>query len=516
VPASYGPDSPILVVGGISPAELVAPEAIRGALRERRSTDRGSDFLGRRTTEVWADERTVLKIRPELELPHRLSEGGDERVRWIEARLERERRIGVYASDRTWFLIGEGDGVAAGVATRRRRPLHLWPDEELAAHWAWYAHEFGERYLTAGEHGWRLDEGLSNFAADGAPGTPLVYLDDDLYVWDRGETLRMFWTVLGRSNRALGAEHGAILGVAFRQALDRRLPMFETRSVADDLRTAARGNEFLMALAAALVAPKPKPARRERRRDARTIALLADVHANLDALDAVLTADEVAAADEVLVLGDSVGYGPDPAAVLARLRADPRIRVLKGNHDQAMVDPVVAARFTKDAWWSAEWTREHLAPDDLAWLAALPLELGGEEWLAVHGAPADPQRFNQYVYRFSADDNLERLELDGVPLCFYGNTHVAGAWARVRKRADGEFVKPDAPLELARYRTLLVCPGSVGQPRDAMPGAAYAMYDRAARTIRWERVPYDVRPVQARMRANAFPPRLVDRLDEGA
>ena len=124
-------------------------------------------------------------------------------------------------------------------------------------------------------------------------------------------------------------------------------------------------------------------------------------------------------------------------------------------------------------------------------------------------------RFNAYIYRMTADANLARLELDGVRVCFYGNTHVPGAWARAKRGFPEEFVEPTGVLDLGRYRAILVCPGSIGQPRDGVLGAAYAMYDRPARTVEWRRAEYDLGPLQARMQAMDFPPRLWQRLSEG-
>lgn len=568
----------LLVVDAVDGGAQLGLSQIRAALAHPRSTTGDPTFPGRNSTAVFADERTVVKVRPEFEMLGSDEDPVADRVRWVRGRLGRERRIDAYPVDRTWFLLERGGAIAVGTAAVRRRPLHLWSEEEFAARWRWFAEEFSELYLRAAAAGWRLDEGLSNFAPVDGPTPRLRYLDDDLYPWDRGVGLRLAWTTFGRRFAGLGAEHGALLGAMFRRALERHPPLVDLRYVAEDLRADAGRIDLLAALADLLVAtrrevhalldadgPAPSPPRPDaapapavavpapvvavpatptpeppaapappaavqapadphpdqapppRPAAAATrVALLADIHANLDALEAVLAVDEVRDADELLVLGDSVGYGPDPAAVVDRLRGEPRSVVIRGNHDHAIGGAGGPAGFHRDALWSAQWTIARLDDAQRAWLAALPVErLVGDE-LALHGAPIDPQRFNAYVYAMTAEENLDRLELDGVPVCFYGNTHVAGAWVRRGRGRAGVFTPPDHALALRGLTAALVCPGSVGQPRDGVPGAAYAMFDRAEGVVRWGRVAYDVAPVQARMRSEGFPAKLIDRLDVGA
>ncbi len=528
---TVGPDAPIVVVDAIVKGAALDVESIRAALGHPRSTGRDSEFLGRSSTEVWADDRTVVKVRPDLAVPFRDASPMADRVRWVESRIERERAIQAYPEDRTWFLVGDGDAVHVGVAAHRRRPLHRWTPEEFEAGWEWFAREFAALYLRAGEEGWRLDEGLSNFAPSrpaGPDGRPsplgsavaddhLIYLDDDLYAWDRGAGLRYGLVVLGRQAKWLTGEHGEFLGTAFRDQLEQHHQILNTRELAEDIRFDGRENAFLTALSAALAAPSRSRATSAAARsgEVRYVALISDVHANLGGLEAVLACEDVQRADRILFLGDSVGYGPDPGAVIDRLRSDPRVRAIKGNHDHAMVDTAATARFTKDARWSAEWTIGQLSESQRRWLADLPLELIEEDFVAVHGAPADPTKCNAYIYSMTVDDNLEKLELDGTQLCFYGNTHVPGAWVRQIKGMPGRFIPPDQPIVIDDYRNLLICPGSVGQPRDGRPGASYAIYDREARTVRWNLLDYDWKPVQERMRANGFPPQLLTRLDEG-
>lgn len=505
----------IAVIESMDAAKAVSVDAIEAAFSLPQDTSRGSLFPGRMTTKVFADGATVVKLRTDFELPE------VDPVRWVHGRIVREREIDCYPPDRTWFLDAQDDGtVVAGVATVRRRPLHLWDADELEAVWPRWCTDFSAAYTRAAAHNWRLDEGLSNFAWDPDGDGALRYLDDDLYPWDKGVGLASAWTVLAQQQPWLDAEHGEQLGTAFREALAHTPLLLNLRDLADDLTRSVNGrsNPFLVALAASLsaavkrvpVAPTPSPAG-----GSTVIALLADIHANVAALDAVLGTREVREAGEILVLGDVVGYGPDPDACIARLRDLPTVRALRGNHDVAAIDPGGTIHFTKDARWAIEWTRDTITSESAEWLRTLPLEVADADWIAVHGAPVDPTRVNAYVYAATADDNLDALELGGYAVCFHGHSHIAGAWLRRLRRGRGTFHRPDSPYALDGSVASLVCPGSVGQPRDGGPRARFALYDTATRTVEFRTAAYDPAPVQARMRALGFPPALEQRLERG-
>lgn len=498
-------------VGAVDPARALAASDIDAALRSLQSSNRDSEFPGRISTKVYADRHVVAKLRDDLEVPQK------DPARWVEGRLTREREIGVYPPDRTWFLVtGAAGTVSAGVATLRRRPLHLWGDDELRAAWPQFCRGFADAYVRAAEHAWRLDEGLSNLTwdADDASGA-LFYLDDDLYPWDGGIALRMGLGVLARRHPWLGEAEGVLWAEAFRTALARVPRVMNVQDFASDVRRNARG-EFLPAVARALVAPARKPSAPPAIEPANNlVALISDIHGNLDALDTVLADPDFQRAGTVLVLGDIVGYGPDSEQCVSRIRALPNARVLRGNHEQAVFDDEAAARFTRDARWAIEWTREHVSADTREWIDTLPLELSGDDWVAVHGALVDPKRVNAYIYSQTADDNLDALELLGVPVCFHGHTHMAGAWTRRKRRLSAVLHEGRGTLDLSAIAFSLVCPGGLGQARDGMPGAAYAVWDSDAKTVAYHRVAYDTEPVKARMEREGFPERLRTRLDEG-
>ncbi len=238
------------------------------------------------------------------------------------------------------------------------------------------------------------------------------------------------------------------------------------------------------------------------------IAVLSDIHANLPALDAVLAhAGEV---DAIWHLGDVVGYGPDPDGVVGRLGEIGAIGV-RGNHDAAACGGSEIEWFNPDARRAMEWTRAAIAPATLDWLTALPERLVMDGFELVHGSPREPL-WEYVTSKDVARDNLAALT---VQIGLHGHTHVPVAWVE-----DGGGVqlvrgRRGSSLELAGRRALLN-PGSVGQPRDGDPDAAYAILDPEAGRISWHRVAYDIAGVQDAMRDAGLPSSLRARLSVGA
>jgi diadenosine tetraphosphatase ApaH/serine/threonine PP2A family protein phosphatase len=199
--------------------------------------------------------------------------------------------------------------------------------------------------------------------------------------------------------------------------------------------------------------------------------------------------------DRILVLGDIVGYGPDPNAVIARLRTI-RARAVMGNHDQAMLDPAVLDWFNPHAAAAARWTQAVLTPDSRRFLASLPRygRLGPHRY--VHGSPRKP-----YLWEYILDDlqALEILVQLGRRLCFFGHTHLP----RIFTEEGEEVPAPGDWITLPP--AALVNPGSVGQPRDGNPEAAFAVVDLGRPAVRFLRVPYDVATTQTKIREAGLP-----------
>ena len=239
--------------------------------------------------------------------------------------------------------------------------------------------------------------------------------------------------------------------------------------------------------------------------------VISDVHANIEALEAVLT--HAGAFDHALVLGDLVGYGADPNAVIDRVRSLPNATFIRGNHDKVGSGLEGTDGFNYLARHAIEWTAATLTPDHRAWLAALPQGPAIVDELVeiCHGAP-----FDEDVYIFDDLDAVRAFHAARRPLCLFGHTHVAAAFElRNGRRAVSGVRSTRIDLPAGGETRLLVNCGAVGQPRDGDPRAAYGVLDTAARTLTLERVAYDVAAAQAKILAAGLPDVLAQRLAVG-
>ena len=240
------------------------------------------------------------------------------------------------------------------------------------------------------------------------------------------------------------------------------------------------------------------------------IAVLSDIHANLVALDAVLT--DAGPVDAVWQLGDVVGYGPEPDAVVERLREIGATGV-RGNHDAAACGGSEIDWFNPDARRAMEWTRRAISTQTLEWLSALPERATQDRCALVHGSLREP--IWEYVTspRVAAE-NIALLD-EGVRIGLHGHTHMPIAF--IDDEGDALETlrgRPGSPLEL-RGRRALVNPGSVGQPRDGDPRASYLLLEPEAERVTWRRVAYDIEAVQQAMRDAGLPASLAARLSVG-
>ena len=240
------------------------------------------------------------------------------------------------------------------------------------------------------------------------------------------------------------------------------------------------------------------------------IALISDIHANLVALDAVLADAEARGAETIWNLGDTVGYGPDPNGVIARLRAEGAVSVL-GNHDAAATGQITTELFNPLAAQAADWTDAALDDKARADLAAMATVHHEGDWSCVHGTLRDPI----WEYLFSVEAATGHFERQQTPFSAVGHTHVPMI---VRKLGDGgiEATPPaDGETEPLGEGLLCVNPGSVGQPRDGDPRASYALVDTSAATVTHHRVVYEIAETQRLMAEAGLPKPLAQRLEQG-
>ncbi len=237
-------------------------------------------------------------------------------------------------------------------------------------------------------------------------------------------------------------------------------------------------------------------------------ALLSDIHGNLEALAAVL-ADCRDRVDALLCLGDVVGYGADPAACV-QLVGERCQAVVAGNHEAAVTGRLDLAWFNPYARVAAEWTRRQLSATERAWLAALPLVLTVGEATLAHASPAAPEAWD---YLVGPEDGFAALGALSTPWGFVGHSHLPRAWLTGPGRRD--WMPQPGELVLEPGCRCIVNVGSVGQPRDGDPRAAYAIWDPEARRIVVRRVPYDVAAARRKIVEAGLPRFLADRLVEG-
>jgi predicted phosphodiesterase len=246
------------------------------------------------------------------------------------------------------------------------------------------------------------------------------------------------------------------------------------------------------------------------------ILVLSDLHANATALNAALAAAQ-GRWEQIVCLGDVVGYGPDPNEVTSKIR-ELGAQTIRGNHDKAATGLMPTDDFNPVAKAAVDWTRSQLSPDNLKWLTDLPhgpLEVSGIA--LVHGALQDE---DEYV--FTPEQALEGLLDSAAVVTFFGHTHHQGGFSysnagnqlemlNLRPRFSESFTA----LRLSEGSRYLLNPGSIGQPRDGDSRAGFAIADLEHSVVEFWRVPYDIANVQSRMRAARLPEALVQRLSLG-
>jgi diadenosine tetraphosphatase ApaH/serine/threonine PP2A family protein phosphatase len=247
------------------------------------------------------------------------------------------------------------------------------------------------------------------------------------------------------------------------------------------------------------------------------LALLSDIHANLQAFDACLAHARAQGAGQLALLGDLVGYGADPAAVMQRvtqLAGDGTI-VLQGNHDAMAVQPRATDKTLGAS--TAAWTHAQLSPAQRDFLAALPLTRQDGAVLLAHASADAPERWRYVDDERSAGASLDAVaSLTDVRYVFVGHVHHQTLYYRGAGRGLMRFT-PTAgvPVPMPRHRHWLATIGSVGQPRDGDPRAMYAIFDTTAAQLTFHRVAYDHHAAAAAIRHAGLPEYFAKRLEDG-
>ena len=240
------------------------------------------------------------------------------------------------------------------------------------------------------------------------------------------------------------------------------------------------------------------------------VLIISDIHANYTALETVLK--DAGQVDETWCLGDLVGYGPDPNAVVEEVRDIPNLTCILGNHDMAVIGKMPLEAFNGEARRSLAYHEKVISASNMDFMRSLSanIKICGEATLA-HGSPRDP------LWEYILNALTARLNFDHftTPWCFVGHSHIQSTFALSDKsdRVTIEHSKADQTVHL--HPRLILNPGSVGQPRDRDPRAAYAIYDTEACTWTPRRVAYNIPEVQQRIREAGLPEKHAARIAEG-
>jgi len=243
------------------------------------------------------------------------------------------------------------------------------------------------------------------------------------------------------------------------------------------------------------------------------LAVFADIHANRQAFSACLEAARARGAERIVCLGDIVGYGADPEWAVETVmdQVDAGAIAVRGNHDNAIGTPSESMNAVAQA--AIEWTRGRLSAPQRRFLAELPLTRQEDDRLYVHSEASNPARWR---YVRDTPDAARSIEAADAHITFCGHIHSPALYSMSSAAKMTSFVPTsDVPVQLLGGRRWLAVIGSVGQPRDGNPEAAFAMLDTDSREITYCRVPYDVEAAAEKIRANGLPHWLADRLLAG-
>ncbi len=237
--------------------------------------------------------------------------------------------------------------------------------------------------------------------------------------------------------------------------------------------------------------------------------IFSDVHSNLEALQAFLEEAKKIPHDQLVCLGDLVGYGPDPNPVIDLIKEKVDI-VLAGNHDYAVCGKIKTSNFNPYAYHATIWTRKVLSEENQAYLNSLPIFLESEGIAWAHSSPFEPNRWH---YLTSKEDALENFEVLKVELCFMGHTHKPLVFKEVSK-GEVELLE-NLDIKLSQNSRYLINVGSLGQPRDGNPEPCFIQFDSVTKELKFHRFSYLLKETQRKIHTNGLPSFLAERLSQG-
>ncbi|MBR4675627.1 MAG: metallophosphoesterase family protein [Victivallales bacterium] len=248
------------------------------------------------------------------------------------------------------------------------------------------------------------------------------------------------------------------------------------------------------------------------------IALLGDIHANLEAFNAVMEKIKTLEVTHYVCIGDIVGYNANPKECLDMMRALNPVATVRGNHDEYVGTEQDLYGFNPSAAAAVNWTRSQLTKEDRKYLAELPYSTvvripGVSPFSIVHGTMDNPHTWGYIFTRLQAVASMENQR--PYKLCFFGHTHMPLYFVEKEYETQGFFFQEDAPISIEPNSRYLINVGSVGQPRDGIPTAAFTIYTPDENKVELYRVEYDIETCQQKIRDAGLPEKLASRLEIG-
>ncbi len=239
------------------------------------------------------------------------------------------------------------------------------------------------------------------------------------------------------------------------------------------------------------------------------ILVFSDIHANLTALETVLA--DAGDMDGYWCLGDLVGYGPDPNQVIKCVRQLPNLVCILGNHDAATIKKIEIEAFNEEAQQTISWTQKTISKENMDFLKSLPAIIETENFTLTHGSPRHP------IWEYILDTRTATQNFDYFdnPFCLIGHTHIPVIYFLSDEGSLANLILPNSHTKVTLSPRSILNPGSIGQPRDHDPRAAYAILDTEELLFEFHRVPYDIPSVQKRMEKAGLPQRHAQRLEFG-